>query len=164
VEGAKEVGIEFHSLSKTYNMTGWRIGFAVGNREILSNLLRVKTNLDSGIFQAIQYAGIEALTGSEDGTRKTVEIYQERRDTLVEGLKQIGWQIIKPKATFYVWIPVPDGYTSMELSSTLLQKAGIVATPGVGFGECGEGFIRMALTVPKEKIEEAVERIRTKMS
>ncbi len=163
VEGAKEVGIEFHSLSKTYNMTGWRIGFAVGNREVLSNLLRVKTNLDSGISQAIQYAGIEALTGSEEETLKTVKIYQERRDTLVESLTELGWQLIRPKATFYVWIPVPTGYTSMEFASTLLQKAGIVTTPGVGFGEHGEGFIRVALTVPRERIKEAARRIRTKM-
>ncbi len=163
VEGAKEVGIEFHSLSKTYNMTGWRIGFAVGNQEVLAALLRVKTNLDSGIFQAIQYAGIEALTVSVDETRKTVKIYQERRDTLVKSLKELGWQLIRPKATFYVWIPIPTGYTSMEFASTLLQKAGIVTTPGVGFGEHGEGFIRVALTVPEERIKEAVERIRTKM-
>ena len=163
VEGAKEVGIEFHSLSKTYNMTGWRIGFAVGNREVLAGLLRVKTNLDSGIFQAIQYAGMEALTGSEDETGKTIKIYQERRDTLVGGLKELGWQVVIPKATFYVWMPIPTNYTSIEFASLLLQKAGIVATPGVGFGECGEGFIRVALTVPKERIKEAVERIRTKM-
>ncbi|MCK4261729.1 LL-diaminopimelate aminotransferase [bacterium] len=163
VEGAKEVGIEFHSLSKTYNMTGWRIGFAVGSREVLANLLRVKTNLDSGIFQAIQYAGIEALTGSEDETLKAVRVYRERRDTLVESLKELGWQPITPKATFYVWIPVPNGCTSMEFVSTLLRKAGIVTTPGVGFGEYGEGFIRVALTVPRERIKEAVERIRTKM-
>jgi len=159
VAGAKEVGIEFHSLSKTYNMTGWRIGFAVGNREIIEGLGKVKTNIDSGIFQAVQYAGIEALEGDQswlDGMRK---IYRERRDLLCSELKRIGLQVEKPKATFYLWITVPKRETSIEFAARLLNKAGVVTTPGVGLGKYGEGYIRMALTVDTGKIAQAIERI-----
>ena len=159
VDETKEIGIEFHSLSKTYNMTGWRIGFAAGNDKILSALGKVKTNLDSGIFQAIQLAGIEALNGTREETEKTLRIYQERRDTFINGLNKIGWDVPKPKATFYIWAPVLPGYSSMSLVLSLLEKAGVVTTPGTGFGENGEGFIRMSLTLNKEKLEEAVERI-----
>ncbi len=163
VEGAREVAIEYHSLSKTYNMTGWRIGFAVGSAQILAGLGRIKTNLDSGVFQAVQYAGIEALKGPQDSVATQCKIYQERRDALVEGLNSLGWNVTKPRATFYVWIPVLPGYNSTELVKRLLGEAGIVTTPGVGFGPHGEGFIRAALTVPAERIREAVERI-SKMS
>ncbi|MFQ5881132.1 MAG: LL-diaminopimelate aminotransferase [Candidatus Methylomirabilales bacterium] len=159
VEGAREVAIEYHSLSKTYNMTGWRVGFAGGNAEILAGLGRVKTNLDSGVFQAIQYAGIEALKGPQDCVAMHSKIYQERRDVLVDGLNSLGWNVIRPQASFYVWIPVLSGYTSTELAKRLLREAGIVTTPGVGFGPHGEGFIRAALTVPVERIREAVQRI-----
>ncbi len=159
VDGAKEIGVEFHSLSKTYNMTGWRIGFIVGNSKIISGLGKVKTNLDSGIFQAIQWAGIEALNGSQEEIKRTLKIYQERRDTFVNGLKRIGWDIPKPKATFYIWAPVLLGYSSMRLVLSLLERAGVATTPGVGFGENGDGFIRMSLTIDKKKLEEAVERI-----
>ena len=159
VEGAAEVAIEYHSLSKTYNMTGWRIGFAVGSAEILSGLGRIKTNVDSGVFQAIQVAGIEALTGPQDCVAAHCKVYQERRDVLVEGLNSLGWHVTKPRATFYVWIPVPAGYSSTELAKGLLSEAGIVMTPGVGFGPHGEGFIRAALTVPVDRIREAVDRI-----
>jgi LL-diaminopimelate aminotransferase len=159
VEGAREVAIEYHSLSKTYNMTGWRIGFAVGSAEILAGLGRIKTNLDSGVFQAIQYAGIEALRGPQDCVAEHCKIYQERRDALVEGLKALGWNVTKPQASFYVWIPVLPGYDSTELVRRLLQETGIVTTPGVGFGPHGEGFIRAALTVPVKRIREAVQRI-----
>ena len=159
VEGAKAVAIEYHSLSKTYNMTGWRIGFVVGNAEVLAGLGRIKTNLDSGVFQAIQQAGIEALKGPQDCVAWGCKIYQERRDVLVDGLNGLGWSIQKPKASFYVWIPVLPGYTSTELARRLLGEAGIVTTPGVGFGPHGEGFIRAALTVSVERIREAVERI-----
>ncbi len=158
-DGAKEIGVEFHSLSKTYNMTGWRIGFVVGNSSIIGGLAKVKTNLDSGIFQAIQWAGIEALNGSQKEHKKTLKAYQERRDLFVNGLNGIGWDIPKPKATFYIWSPVLPGYSSMSLVSSLLEKAGVVTTPGVGFGENGEGFIRMSLTINKKRLEEAVERI-----
>ena len=161
VEGAKEVAIEYHSLSKTYNMTGWRIGFAVGNAEILAGLGKVKTNLDSGVFEAIQLAGIEALRGPQDCVAAHCKVYQERRDVLVEGLNGIGWNVPKPQASFYVWIPVLPGYTSTDLVKRLLGEAGIVTTPGVGFGQHGEGFIRAALTVPVARIREAVERVGT---
>lgn len=159
VEGAKEVAIEYHSLSKTYNMTGWRIGFAVGNAEILAGLGRVKTNLDSGVFQAIQVAGIEALKGPQDCVADHCKVYQERRDVLVDGLKALGWDVARPQASFYVWIPVLTGYTSTDLVKRILTETGIVTTPGVGFGAHGEGFIRAALTVPVERIREAVQRI-----
>ncbi len=160
VKGAKDVGIEFHSLSKTYNMTGWRIGFAVGNRDVIAALGKVKTNIDSGIFQAIQYAGIEALEGDQTCVEEMKRIYQERRDILVKGLREAGLSVEPPRATFYLWIRVPEGYTSKEFASHLLGNAGIVVTPGVGFGEHGEGFIRMAMTVGRDRLIEAVERIK----
>jgi LL-diaminopimelate aminotransferase len=159
VEGAKEVGIEFHSLSKTYNMTGWRLGFAVGNAEVLSGLGQIKSNIDSGAFNAIQWAGIVALESDQACVAEMQNICRERRDVLIEGLRKAGLNPDVPKATFYVWCPVPKGYTSKEFSSVLLQEAGIVTTPGSGFGAPGEGYFRMALTVPKERIEEAVRRI-----
>ena len=159
VNGAKEVGIEFNSLSKTYNMTGWRIGFAVGNPEILNGLRLVKTNIDSGTFQAIQVAGIAALTGSQDCIRANVAVYRARRDALVAGLKSAGIEASKPKATFYLWVRVPDGYSSMQFSMFLLERAGVVVTPGVGFGEYGEGFVRFSLCLDIERIKEACERI-----
>ncbi len=160
VEGAKEVGIEFHSLSKTFNMTGWRIGFAVGCAQIVSALGRIKTNVDSGVFQAIQEAGTEALSHFDTPFPEIIQIYERRRDILVKGLREIGLEVDLPKATFYVWFRVPRGYTSAEFASFLIEKAGIVATPGNGFGEAGEGFIRMALTVDEKRIQETIERLR----
>jgi LL-diaminopimelate aminotransferase len=157
---AKEVGMEFNSLSKTYNMTGWRIGFAVGNEEMLNGLKKIKTNVDSGLFQAIQFAGITALTGPQDCVRKTVQAYKERRDLLVSGLKSLGWDVKKPKATFYVWARIPNGMESIDFSKSLLKKAGLLVTPGIGFGEYGEGFVRFSLTEPVERIEEAIDRIK----
>lgn len=159
VDGAKEIGIEFHSLSKTYNMTGWRMGFALGNKKVINCLAQVKSHIDSGIFRAVQFAGIVALSNTNH-LAELLSIYKERRDVLVEGLKGLGWNINKPKATFYVWASVPSGYTSMELSKTLLDKYGIVVTPGVGFGQNGEGFIRFALTVSVDRIKESIERIK----
>jgi LL-diaminopimelate aminotransferase len=159
VKGAKETGIEFHSLSKTYNMTGWRLGFACGNSDVISALRTVKSNIDSGIFQAVQFAGIMALETDPAHIDKLNAMYQRRRDVLVDGLNSIGWKVDKPKATFYVWIPVPPGYTSNELVKTLLEKTDIVTTPGIGFGPNGEGYIRMALTVPEDRLREAVDRI-----
>ena len=158
--GAKDVGIEFHSLSKTYNMTGWRLGFAVGNAEILNGLGQVKSNIDSGAFNAVQYAGIAALEDDQSCVYEMQRIYQARRDALVGGLRQIGLYPALPKATFYVWCPIPAKYKSREFTTLLLREAGIVTTPGSGFGEPGEGYIRMALTVSKERIEEAVARMR----
>ncbi len=161
VEGAKEVGIEFHSLSKTYSMTGWRIGFAVGRTDVIAGLGKIKSNLDSGIFQAIQLAGVAALNGPQDFLAEYLEIYRRRRDILVDGLRALGWNVAKPKATFYVWAHAPSGYASAEIAGALLRKAGIVATPGNGLGPSGEGYVRMTLTVPEERLREAVERIGT---
>jgi len=157
---AKEVGIEFHSLSKTYNMTGWRIGFAVGNEKVLAGLGKIKTNLDSGIFQAIQEAGIEALTTDDLVLKKIRNTYQERRDILYRGLKDIGLEVEKPMATFYLWVQVPKGFDSSGFIALLLAKAGVLATPGHGFGAPGEGYVRFALTVSAKRIKETVERIR----
>jgi LL-diaminopimelate aminotransferase len=159
VEGAKDVAIEYHSLSKTYNMTGWRIGFAVGCREVLSGLGRIKTNLDSGVFQAVQEAAIAALDGPQECVEAMRGVYRERRDALVDGLSALGFAVDKPKATFYVWIGVPQGQTSASFASALLSEVGIVMTPGTGFGRSGEGYIRAALTVDVARIKEAVERI-----
>ncbi len=155
-DGAMEVGVEMHSLSKTYNMTGWRIGMAVGNPEILAGLGRVKTNVDSGVFDAVQHAGIAALSGSQDCVADACRVYQERRDVLVKGLRSLGYDIAAPKATFYVWLPVED---SMAFAARLLDEAAIVATPGVGFGAHGEGYVRFALTRPVDRIEEALARM-----
>jgi LL-diaminopimelate aminotransferase len=160
VEGAKEVGIEFHSLSKTFNMTGWRIGFAVGNPEIVSGLGRVKTNIDSGLFQAIQEAGIEALHNFDTPIPNIIRIYEGRRDVMVKGLREMGLEVDLPRATFYLWIRVPRGYTSAQFATLLIEQAGIVATPGNGFGEAGEGYIRMTLTVDESRLQEAIERLK----
>ena len=160
IENAFEVCIEFNSLSKTYNMTGWRIGFAVGNSEILRGLLKVKTNVDSGVFQAVQEAGIAALRGDDRIIDGICRIYEERRNLLVKGLKEIGLEVEKPKATFYVWCQIPEGYTSIEFTKKLLNEAGILVTPGVGFGEHGEGFVRFSLTKDVETIARAVDRLK----
>lgn len=158
LDEAFEVTIEFNSLSKTYNMTGWRIGFACGNSEILSGLLKVKTNVDSGVFEAVQEAAIAAMNGPDDVIDKNCEIYQKRRDLLVEGLESAGFEVEKPLATFYVWVKVNE--ESIEFVKRLLDKAGIVATPGVGFGKSGEGFVRFALTRDESVIAQAVERLK----
>ena len=160
IEGAKEVGIEFHSLSKTFNMTGWRIGFAVGHAEIVSALGKVKTNIDSGVFQAIQEAGVEALRHFDTPVPETIQVYQRRRDVMVTGLREIGLEVDLPKATFYLWIQVPEKYTSSLFATLLLEQAGIVVTPGNGFGEEGEGYVRMALTVDEPRLREAIERLK----
>ena len=160
VDDAKEVGIEFHSLSKTFNMTGWRIGFAVGQAEIVSTLGRIKTNIDSGVFQAIQEAGTEALIHFDTPFPEIISIYERRRDVLVKGLREIGLDVDLPRATFYVWFPVPRGYTSAQFATLLIEQAGIVVTPGNGFGEGGEGYIRMALTVDEKRLKEAIERLK----
>ncbi len=159
VQGAKSVGIEFHSLSKTYNMTGWRIGFAVGCADVISALGQVKSNIDSGAFQAVQIAGITALEGDQACVEEMRQTYAERRDILVAGLGSAGFSVEKPPATFYLWVEVPQGYTSAGFASLLLTEAGIVTTPGNGFGAAGEGYVRMALTVDRERIREAVKRI-----
>lgn len=163
IEGAKEVAVEFHSLSKTFNMTGWRIGFACGNAEIIEGLAKVKSNIDSGIFSAIQRAGATALNNYDKHIRSVIKVYEDRRDILVDGLNSIGLKVEKPKATFYVWAKVPPRYTSATFAKALLENCDIVATPGNGFGECGEGYVRMVVTVDKKRIKEAVERIRKRL-
>ncbi|MFB0505869.1 MAG: LL-diaminopimelate aminotransferase [Thermodesulfobacteriota bacterium] len=160
VKGAKDVGVEFHSLSKTFNMTGWRIGFAVGNQEIVGSLGKIKTNIDSGAFQAVQLAGIEALNGYGTETEEIIGIYTARRDLLVKGLRAAGLEVESPKATFYLWAKVPNGYTSAEFATLLMEKSGIVGTPGIGFGDVGEGYIRFALTVGEDRLREAVDRLK----
>ncbi len=160
MEGAKEVGIEFHSLSKTFNMTGWRIGLAVGNAEIVGGLAQAKSNLDSGIFQAVQEAGIEALKLGDSIIEPSRRIYQERRDILVDGLRAVGLECEKPRATFYVWVATPKGLSSAEFTAKLLDEAGVVTTPGNGFGEAGEGFVRFTVCVDKKRLKEVAERIR----
>ncbi len=160
VHGAKEIAVELFSLSKTYNMTGWRIGFAVGNAQVLALLGKVKANLDSGIFQAIQLAGMKALQEGQKALEQNLKIYQERRDLLVQGFRSLGWKIEPPKATFYCWIPVPPGYTSAELALKFLEELNIVVTPGNGFGPNGEGYFRISLTVAESRIMEALDRIK----
>lgn len=159
-EGAKEVGIEFHSLSKTYNMTGWRIGMACGNKDILAGLLSIKSNLDSGAFQAVQEAGITALSGSQECVLKMRSLYKDRREVLASALADLGWEIAASKAAFYLWIKIPSADNSASFAKLLLSEAGIIVTPGTAFGKFGEGYIRMTLTVDKERLKEAVERIR----
>lgn len=157
-DGAKEVGIELHSLSKTFNMTGWRIGFAVGNKEAIESLGAIKSNIDSGVFQAIQIAGIEALRNYRSLVGNIMKIYSSRRDLMIDGLKESGLKAKSPKATFYLWVRVPNGYTSAQFAARLLE-AGVVVTPGNGFGNPGEGYVRMALTQKNDRLAEAVERI-----
>ena len=168
VEGAKAVAIEVHSLSKTYNMTGWRLGYAVGNAEVLDALEKLKSNVDSGAFLAIQRAGAAALGGPQECVDRMRAVYQRRRDLLVEGLAELGWRVAKPKATCYVWAPAPAGQKSAEVAERLLREAGILVTPGSAYGEHGEGYIRFSLTVQggraEEKIVEAVARIRDRVA
>ncbi len=159
LDGAREVSIEFHSLSKTYNMTGWRVGFAVGSREIIAPFGKLKTNVDSGVFNAVQMAAVAALTGSQDCVAQMCSIYQGRRDRLLGALGRIGWDIRPPVATIYVWMKVPEGYDSSTFASELLEKADIVVVPGSSYGACGEGFVRLSLSTPDEEIEEAVGRM-----
>ncbi len=160
IEGARDVAIEFHSFSKTFNMTGWRLAFAVGAADVVAALAQVKANCDSGVFTAIQFAGIDALRQYDELVPPIRSVYRERRDALVAGLRALGWQVEAPEATFYVWVRTPDRSSSTEFATRLLEQASIVVTPGVGFGRHGEGYIRMALTVPTERIKEAIDRLR----
>jgi LL-diaminopimelate aminotransferase len=158
--GGRDVAIEFHSLSKTFNMTGWRVGFAVGHPELVAGLGKVKTNVDSGVFQAVQEAAIAALTGDPSVVDGLRAMYRERRDALVAGLQAIGLACDPPQGTFYVWVPVPRGITAADLATRCLTEAGVVVTPGTGFGEAGEGYIRLTLCSPTERLREAAERLR----
>lgn len=160
VPGAKEVGIEFYSLSKTYNMAGCRIGFAVGNADVLSTLGRFKSNIDYGVFKVVQEAGIAALEGPQDCVRETAATYQRRRDVLVDGLAQLGWHMPKPQASMFVWAPLPPGYiSSYDFCMELLETAGVIVIPGIAFGKQGEGYVRIGLVQPEDKLQEVVRRI-----
>jgi LL-diaminopimelate aminotransferase len=159
-EGAMDVGIEFHSLSKSYNMTGWRIGMAVGNATLIDALMRVKSNIDSGIPQAVQRMAITALEGPQDCIEEHNQIYQRRRDLVVEALRSIGMRVQPPKASLYVWARVPEGFTSVEFASRMIDEIGVVVTQGTGYGKYGEGFVRLSLTLPDAQLEEAVRRMK----
>ena len=157
--GAADVGVEVLSLSKSYNMTGWRAGALVGNREIVDAYWRLKTNLDSGMFAAVQRAAAAALTGPQDCVREMCRIYERRRDLLVQALRAVGMPAEAPKGTIYLWVPVPEGYTSASFTQQVLEQADVVVTPGAAYGPSGEGYVRLSLTVPDERLQEAVRRI-----
>ncbi len=157
--GARDVGMEFHSLSKSYNMTGWRIGMAVGNAGMVDALMKVKSNIDSGIPQAIQYAAIEALLGDQSCIAEHNAIYQRRRDLVVKTLTKIGLRLKPPMASLYVWARIPEGYTSLDFCTKLLDETSVVVTPGSGYGKYGEGYIRVSLTTPDDRLEEGLARL-----
>jgi LL-diaminopimelate aminotransferase len=158
-EGAREVGVEFHSLSKGYNMTGWRIGMVVGNAIMVDALSRVKSNLDSGIPQAIQYAAVEALTGPQDSIKEQNARYQRRRDLVIDKLLSMGLSVTSPRGGLYIWARVPQGYTSVEFTDDLLEQVGVVVTPGVGYGGNGEGYVRLSLTIPDASLVKGLSRL-----
>ncbi len=158
-DGARDIGVEFHSLSKSYNMTGWRIGMAVGNATMINALMRLKSNLDSGIPQAIQYAAIEALNGPQDCIPEHNAIYERRRDLIIEVLNGIGLKAKPPKASLYIWAKVPEGYSSMDLTADLLDQVGVAVTPGVGYGKNGEGYVRLSLTIPDAALVKGLSRL-----
>jgi len=160
VPGAKDVAVEFHSLSKMYNMTGWRLGFAVGNPDLVNALFRVKSNLDSGVPQAIQEMGIEALSGPQDAIQNNCRIYQRRRDKLAPVLREMGLRFEMPRASLYLWARVPEGYTSAGFAATILDQKGIVVTPGNGFGPNGEGYVRLSMTTADENVDRAVAKLK----
>lgn len=164
VEGAREVALEFHSLSKTFNMTGWRVGFAVGGRELIAALSRLKSYLDSGVFMAVQRAAIAALTGPQECVAQMRRIYRRRRDRLVGSLRESGWQVPLPPATFYVWAPVPTGTTSQQCAERLLTETGAVVIPGAFYGHHGEGFVRFSLTLPGADGEGVLEQAAAKIA
>jgi LL-diaminopimelate aminotransferase len=159
IPGAKGVAIEFHSLSKTYNMTGWRIGFAVGGEDIIAPFAKVKENIDSGVFNAVQLAAVAALRGPQDCVRDNCGVYARRRDILLEGLRSIGWEVAAPMATLYIWMRVPRGHDSRSFTTELLEKAGIVVAPGSAYGSRGEGYVRFSLTLSDQLLLEGVDRI-----
>jgi LL-diaminopimelate aminotransferase len=159
VEGARDVGIEFHSLSKSYNMTGWRIGMAVGNAELIRGLFVIKSNVDSGVNQAIQRMGITALKGDQACIADNTATYQRRRDRLVEALRACGLRVQSPKASLYVWARVPEGFTSAEFAARLIDDIGVVVTPGPNFGKSGEGYVRLSITAPDDRVDEGAQRM-----
>lgn len=160
IPNAKDVAIEFHSLSKSYNMAGWRVGFVVGNATAIKALRQVKSNIDSGVFKAIQACAVAAYSTSVEELQSIISVYQNRRDVIVKGLQSLGWSIEAPKASLYVWVPVPPGYSSTEFVTLLLDKCGIIVAPGIGYGAAGDGFFRIALTIPEERMQEAIQRMR----
>jgi LL-diaminopimelate aminotransferase len=160
VEGARECAVEFHSLSKTFSMTGWRVGFVVGNTTLVSGLGKVKTNVDSGVFQGIQEAAITALESGEQTLQEYCRIYKERRDVMVASLRSLGLACDPPRATFYIWAEVPKGYSSASFSERVLKEAGVVVTPGSGFGSGGEGYVRLSITLATERLKEAAAKIK----
>ena len=164
VPGAKDVGVELFSFSKPFNMTGWRTGFAVGNREILAHLWRLKTNMDSGMFDALQRTSAFILNGPWDFVDEMRAVYRRRRDLLADALVSVGVNAPKPKGTIYMWIPIPEGYTSASFSEHVLEQAAVVVTPGTGYGPAGEGFVRLSLTTPDDRIAEAVARIKASLT
>jgi len=160
IPGAKEIGVEFHTLSKTYNMAGWRVGFVVGNQHIIQGLRTLKTNLDYGIFAALQSAAETALQLPDEYVNQVQDRYQQRRDFLIHGLAQLGWNIPKPKATMYVWVPCPPGIGSTDFALSVLQQTGVVVTPGNAFGEGGEGYVRVSLIADCDRLGEALQRLK----
>ncbi len=160
VDGAREVAVEMYSLSKSFNMTGWRVGFAVGNSEAVDSLGMLKTNVDSGVFQAVQHAAVAALNGPQDVIEPTLATYRARRDRLVAALRAVGWSPPVPRATLYVWMPTPGGVPSADFAAEVLERTGVVITPGSGYGACGEGYVRLSLTTPDKRLDEALGRIR----
>ncbi|MCS5667039.1 MAG: LL-diaminopimelate aminotransferase [Dehalococcoidia bacterium] len=161
VAGSKDIGLEFHSLSKTYNMTGWRIGMAVGNSDMIKALFQIKANLDSGVPQAVQEMAMEALTGSQDCVADNVDSYTRRRDRVVKAVQAMGMSAAVPRASLYIWAKVPDGYTSAEMAQLLLEELDVVVTPGSSYGKYGEGYIRLSLTTPDEQVEKGCQRMET---
>jgi LL-diaminopimelate aminotransferase len=159
-EGARQVAVEFNSLSKPFNMTGWRLGMAVGAPHLIAAMSQVKENTDSGQFNAIQFAGIAALDGPAEDLERLRALYQRRRDLVLETLRAIGLAPDTPKATFYVWSPTPSGVQSIDFAAQVLDRAGVVITPGIGYGSEGEGFFRISLTVPDARLEESMARLR----
>jgi LL-diaminopimelate aminotransferase len=158
-----EVGIEFHSLSKTYCMTGWRMGFVVGKAEAVQALATLKTNIDSGQWTAIQAAGVAALTGPQESVRERIAVWERRRDAAVAHLRAAGLDAPLPRATFYLWVPVPRGYDSVGFAEYLLESAGVAVAPGIGYGRQGGDYIRISLTAPEERFSEAMRRIRERL-
>lgn len=162
VPGAKEVAVEFHSFSKSFNMAGWRVGFAVGNPDVIKILYSMKTNLDYGVCSAIQDGAIHALNHGEKYLPEIIDTYRARRDVVVEGFRSLGWEVNSTQATLYVWLPVPKGYTSKEWCRHLIDTADVVITPGIAFGEAGDAFFRVSLVSPQETLQKAIDRLRAK--
>ncbi|MDD3386798.1 MAG: LL-diaminopimelate aminotransferase [Candidatus Pacebacteria bacterium] len=159
-EGALDVGIEFGSLSKPFNMTGWRIGYAAGRKDVIEALTTIKSNIDSGVFQAVQEAAITGLENAESLIRENQIVYKERRDEAIASLKELGWEIEAPRGSFYIWAKVPKGYDSSTFAEEILEKTGVIITPGLGYGQAGEGYFRISLTVDQKRMKEAFERIK----